>query len=411
MYDAAEIKERIDIVALIGETVKLKRAGVSYLGLCPYHNNTHSPALAVFPTTKTWHCFGACGEGGDVFSWWMKRENVDFKAAISALAERANVGSMASSARPSEVIESRPPEPLPTGPSQIWMERAEEFIGYAEKCLADPDGEQARAYLEQERGLWPETVRDFRLGYNPKTIYDAGEKWGLDDGKKVWLPRGMVIPGFWRGGAPWYVKVRRPLPKSSLAQYIGPLTTSECITDYGRLDPNNDPKFGGPRGGHSSILFTHPTTVKSQSPVLLLTEGEWDAMLAWQWGQDLCDVGTLGGAGARADTNRLAQLSRYVEIGVVMDSDAAGQENVKKYWSEVAKAIDRVKILPPPDHDLTDYWKATGRLRQWIGRVVADLLDGVIADLDDAAPEMWVRVRDWARIEQHDAEWLSCETA
>ncbi|RPI64506.1 MAG: hypothetical protein EHM48_00715 [Planctomycetaceae bacterium] len=398
MYDVAEIKDRIDIVALIGETVNLKHAGTSLQGLCPFHSNTHTPALAVFPKTKTWKCFGACGDGGDVFAWWMKRENCDFPAAVKALAERS--GAQPVSQARAAVEQPKPPTPLPSGPNDTWIQRAESFITYTERCLASPDGERARAYLEQERGLWPEAWQDFRLGYNPTNILDACESWGLNDDKKVWLPRGMVIPGMWRGGLPWYVKIRRPLPKSSLAPYIGPLTPAECITDFGRLDPNDDPKFGGPRGGHSSILFTHRMTAKSNLPVLLLTEGEWDAMLAWQWGRDLCDVGTLGGVTARADAMRLAQLARYAAVGVVMDSDEAGQENVKKYWAKMAEETGRVHVIPPPDHDLTDYWKATAALRPWIAGVVADLLDNVLDGLKEA-PQAWVNIRDWARSEQY----------
>lgn len=403
MYDTAEIRDRIDIVALISETVTLRRAGSNFMGMCPFHNNSHSPALAVFPTTKTWHCFGSCGEGGDAFAWWMKRENVDFKTAIRALAERAGVGEGGNRETGRQVDREtgrRAPEPLPEGPDDAWKRRAEEFIAYAEKCLGEEEGERARAYLETERGLWPETIRDFRLGYNPKNIYDGGAKWGLEEDRKVWLPRGMVISGFWRG-SPWYVKVRRPRPCDSLAQFIGPLTPQECITDHGRLNPDDDPKFGGPRGGHSSILFMHYATVKSNLPVLLLTEGEWDAILAWQWGHDLCDVGTLGGAAARVDAMRLAQLARYAAIGVVMDADEAGQSSVTKYWAEVAKVSGRVHVIPPPDHDLTDYWKHTTRLRQWMARVIADLLDGVIAGLNDGGPETWKRMREWARNEQY----------
>ena len=67
-----------------------------------------------------------------------------------------------------------------------------------------------QAYLEKERGLSPETYRAFRLGYNPTNLYDDPGKWGLD-GKKIWLPRGIVIPSFWRG-KPWYIKVRRARP-------------------------------------------------------------------------------------------------------------------------------------------------------------------------------------------------------
>jgi hypothetical protein len=393
MYDTADIKDRVDLVALIEETTQLKKTGVNYLGMCPFHANSHSPALAVFPVTKTWHCFGSCGEGGDVFAWWMKRENVSFGDAVKALAERIGAKEQEGGNR-----QPRPPAPLPEGPSQAWCARAEEFVTYAEQCLWSDQGAKALEYLVSERGLWEETIRAFRLGYNPTNIYDAPEKWGMSDGKKVWLSRGMVIPGIVRGAMIQYVKIRRPRPKDSLAKYISPLTKNECITDEGRLNPNDDVKFGGPRGGRQAILFTCPGQKPTNLPVLILSEGEWDAMLAWQWGHDLCDVGTFGGAAARADAMRMAVLTRYVAIAPVMDGDGPGQENVKKYWAKLAEETGRVHVIPPPDHDLTDYHRRTDNLRLWMAGVVADLLDGVLAEAE-GAPESWVRVRDWARME------------
>src|SRR6187200_171864 len=86
-----EIKQKLDIVELVSQTVKLRKSGRSYAGLCPFHSNTRSPAFYVFPETQTWHCFGACGMGGDIFTFVMKKENVDFGDALRMLAERAGV--------------------------------------------------------------------------------------------------------------------------------------------------------------------------------------------------------------------------------------------------------------------------------------------------------------------------------
>ncbi len=86
-----EIKQKLDIVDLVSQTVKLRKSGRSYAGLCPFHANTRTPAFYVFPETQTWHCFGACGMGGDIFTFVMKKENVDFGEALRTLAERAGV--------------------------------------------------------------------------------------------------------------------------------------------------------------------------------------------------------------------------------------------------------------------------------------------------------------------------------
>jgi hypothetical protein len=89
-----EIKARVDIIELIQQDagVKLRRSGKNWAGFCPFHANSHSPALIVFPDTQTWHCFGACNEGGTVIDWVLKKNpGYDVKEAIKDLAARASL--------------------------------------------------------------------------------------------------------------------------------------------------------------------------------------------------------------------------------------------------------------------------------------------------------------------------------
>jgi DNA primase len=69
-----EIKDRIDIVDLVSESVEMRRAGRNFTGFCPFHHNVNTPSFVVFPDTQTWKCFGECDEGGDVFNFVMKKE-------------------------------------------------------------------------------------------------------------------------------------------------------------------------------------------------------------------------------------------------------------------------------------------------------------------------------------------------
>ena len=86
---AATIKEKLDIVEIVGETVQLKKAGTIFKGLCPFHGEK-TPSFTVTPTRERWHCFG-CGRGGDIFNFVMERDGVDFPKALRSLAGRAGV--------------------------------------------------------------------------------------------------------------------------------------------------------------------------------------------------------------------------------------------------------------------------------------------------------------------------------
>ena len=85
-----QIKERIDIVEFISAYVSLRKVGRSYLGFCPFHTNTRTPAFTVYPDTQSYHCFG-CKASGTVFDFLMQREGLEFKDALEKLARRAGV--------------------------------------------------------------------------------------------------------------------------------------------------------------------------------------------------------------------------------------------------------------------------------------------------------------------------------
>jgi len=86
---AAHIKERADIVKIIGECIELKRSGVRFLGRCPFHGEK-TPSFSVHAGQQFYHCFG-CGESGDVFSFMMKYYNLDFPSALKELAKRYHI--------------------------------------------------------------------------------------------------------------------------------------------------------------------------------------------------------------------------------------------------------------------------------------------------------------------------------
>jgi len=154
-----EVKDRIDIVEVVGESVKLRKSGKSYTGFCPFHPNKRTPAFAVFPDSGTWRCFGACNEGGDVFSFLMKKEGWDFKETLEYLAERTGV-------------ELRPITPEQEAAEEEHV-RLRELLEttvtfFRHNLLHTPEGEPVLSYLDS-RGMTDATIEAFDLGYAPNT--------------------------------------------------------------------------------------------------------------------------------------------------------------------------------------------------------------------------------------------------
>src|SRR5688572_651213 len=149
-----EIKERLGIADVVAAYVPLKQSGRSMKGLCPFHGEK-TPSFYVFPETGTWKCFG-CGEGGDVFTFVQKQENIDFVDALRLLAARSGVELPSRDQRAPEdrALEDRLRDTL------LVAER------YFQAALKGLVGASARAYLDR-RGITDAGVERFNLGYAP----------------------------------------------------------------------------------------------------------------------------------------------------------------------------------------------------------------------------------------------------
>jgi hypothetical protein len=356
MTDLETIRQRVSLTALA------EAAGAEFdnrlRSVCPlpgHQGDRSSRAFSIYDKGRRWKCHSSCppdASGGDVIAFtWPGR------MSISRPPSRNWAGTPRNAPRPRLLPFRRVVHAPAARASLARTRRAVHHLGQAN--LEQHPG--ALAYLENERGLSPETIRAFRLGYNPENLYDAPTRWGLD-GKKIWLPRGIVIPGFWQK-QPSYVKIRRPLAGDVLGEYIGAWTQKDGLADV---------KFGGPRGGVSCLFRLE---LRGHLPVLFLVEGEWDAMLVWEYAPDLCDAATLGGAGAKLDLLDLSLLTRYAAIIAVYDDDAAGDPGCPKgragTWPNCRRRLPRIRVVPPPAHDLTDFWKSGGELARLAGRIIS----------------------------------------
>jgi DNA primase len=152
------VKQQADIVRIIGDYIKLKKAGAqNYSGLCPFHGEK-TPSFSVHATRQFYHCFG-CGISGDVFSFVQKVENITFPEAVRLVAQKLNIPlPKATYSSPGEAREAKLRAQLYDA-----QERAAAFF---QDCLKRPEGARAREYL-QGRGLDSETIARFRIGYAP----------------------------------------------------------------------------------------------------------------------------------------------------------------------------------------------------------------------------------------------------
>ena len=153
-----EVRQRADIVEVIGAHVRLKRTGRNFVGLCPFHQEK-TPSFSVNAERGFFHCFG-CNAGGSVFNFVMKMEGLTFPEAVRSLAQRYGI--------------ELPEEQYAGGPSKserdsmyLANQTAAEFFSHV--LWKTPDGEQPREYLES-RGISPETARSFRIGFAPARI-------------------------------------------------------------------------------------------------------------------------------------------------------------------------------------------------------------------------------------------------
>lgn len=146
-----DVKSKIDIVDVIGQYVTLKKAGRNFKALCPFHNEK-TPSFVVYPDEGRWYCFGACHTGGDVFTFLMKKENIDFGEALRRLAQRAGV----------ELVRAVPSEDVERARLREILATAAAHYHYLLKT--HPAAQIAREYLAK-RFVTPDTAARFQLGY------------------------------------------------------------------------------------------------------------------------------------------------------------------------------------------------------------------------------------------------------
>ena len=339
-----EIVYRNDIEQVVGSYVTLKRAGANLHGLCPFHNEK-SPSFTVFPATKSFYCFG-CGAGGDVISFIMREENLDYKDALEFLADKAGI-----------TIPKDNSTPMDNGiPRKRVYEMNLAAAKFFRECLLDETlGAEARRYLLDKRQLSMATIRHFGLGCSP----DSG--WALTNHmKRLGFTDEELSSGFLCGigknsGKPYdYYRNRVIFPIID--------TMGNIVGFGGRVLDDSKPKYlntsDTPAFKKSKHLFALNFAKNCCSERMILCEGYMDVIALHAAGFENA-VATLGTAITSEQARIFAKYTKQVVI--CYDSDGAGQTAASKairLLGEVGVDVRVLKLEGAKDPD--EYIKKFG---------------------------------------------------
>ena len=332
-----EIKHRCDIHDVINTYVPLKRAGSNYSGHCPFHSE-RTPSFTVFPATRSFYCFG-CGAGGDVVTFIMKRENLDYVSALELLAARAG-------------IEIPKDDRRERDSGAVKRERIlsmnRDAARFFHACLYDPGiGAAALGYLTS-RGLSGTTIKHFGLGYAPdgfgaltshltKLGYTAEE-----------MSLGFLCGISKKTGKPYdYFRNRVIFPIIDV--------TGNVVAFGGRVMDDSLPKYlntsDTPAFKKSRNLFALNYAKNKCSDRLILCEGYMDVIALHANGFENA-VATLGTAITPEQARIMAKYTKQVIISY--DADEAGQRAANKaikLLSEVGIEVRVLKVTGAKDPD------------------------------------------------------------
>lgn len=327
-----EVKQRLNIVEVISAYMPLKKAGRNYKGLCPFHNEK-TPSFVVFPDTQRWHCFGACGTGGDVINFVMRREGLPFADALKMLAARVGV-------------ELSPPTPAQQAEAEerrkLWdLNRlAAEYFHHL--LMESDEAARARAYLEG-RGLRPETLRAFQVGYardSWQALGDYLKRQGWHEADLI--QAGLVTEREGTGGTYDRFRGRIVYPIRDARGRVcgfGARVLDDSLPKY--LNSPQTPVFD-----KGSVLYGIDLAREAirRSETAVLVEGYMDVLMAHQAGFKNV-VGAMGTALSAEQMGILKPLARRLVLA--LDPDVAGDKATLRGLDVAKEALDE-RVVPVP---------------------------------------------------------------
>lgn len=372
-----EIKARLDIVDVVSGYIPLKKAGRNYKAICPFHSEK-TPSFVVNPERQSWRCFGACNEGGDIFSFVMKIDGYDFPEALRVLAERAGVELQEYSPRDKE--------------EQAAEARLYELLDaaahlYHDRLVRAADAAPVREYVLGKRGLQQETVEAFGLGYAPNA-WDFAIKYFRERGYQIeeLLAAGLVSQND-AGRSYDRFRHRLMIPiRDARGQTLG--FGARALDDEQMPKYLNSPQ--GPLFDKSRLLYGFDLARRSirESESAVVVEGYMDVIQAHQAGYH----NVVAQMGTALTETQVQQIARYANrLILALDTDAAGQQATMRGLDVVRESLAGANEEPITVLDTQYMMRTAGRLSMDV-RVLRLPAGKDPDDFIRQAPENWPQV-------------------
>jgi DNA primase len=328
MSDVEEVKARTDIAEVIGQSVQLHKSGRSLKGLCPFHAEK-TPSFIVTPERQTWHCFGACGTGGDVISFVMRRDGVDFPEALRMLAERAGVK-----------LRDRMSGGEDDSKHARLYEANEEAARWFRELLIEADAaSRARDYVKARR-IDDDASQAFGLGFSLDS-WDALRNHlrnrGLKDEELV--AAGLVVAGERDPYDRFRNRLVYPIwdAKGRTAGF-GARALDDSLPKY--LNTTQTPIFD-----KGSLLYAYDKArqaIRDEGRAVVV-EGYMDVIAAHQHGF----TNVVASMGTALTERQVRMLKRSApQVVLALDADAAGTEAAIRGHDVVRQSIDDEEAAP-----------------------------------------------------------------
>jgi DNA primase len=334
------VKQQADIVRIVGEYVKLRKSGANWSALCPFHQEK-SGSFYLYPGTASYYCFG-CHEHGDVFSFVMKMDSLSFPEAVRAVAGKMGIP------LPERAFNS-PEEARSAGLRKQLIDAHEAATQYFQQNLNSPEAARAREYLTL-RGVTPETIAQFRIGYAPESFNDMRDRLGKFFPEEVLRASGLFSAKDQADGSPgpMYARFRKRITFPICNEQGKPIAFTARALDGADVDAKAGPKYlNSPETplytkGHVLFNLDKARAAVRELDIALLVEGQMDCISVFMGG--IANV--MATSGTAFTEHQVRLLSRFTKRVVInFDPDQAGANAAEKTLGLLVEEGFEVRVV------------------------------------------------------------------